>query len=229
MSDRDSGTVARGGEAAYERQIRAFVVARDRGDAAATADAWQRLVVDHKDRVRTWVVTWRHPGNGQGLPPGEYEDATQQALLRATYKLVRSFRGSTMGELIGALRTCAHHAAADHWRAWVRHERRRAGSLDDQPAGADGDGPAGRFDGELAAMALAGGAAEQQRLDLVSALDDAIARIPNEKQRKVIRMDRLGVPDDEIAELLGESVAYVYKLRERGLRKLKEVLDDDER
>lgn len=197
----------------HDRLIRSFVAARDAGDAPAAAAAWERLVVEHWDRMRVWIAAWRHPQNGQPLPPGEREDALQLALYTATRNMVRTFHGTTLPEFVAALRTCTRFAAHNQWRAWVRHERHAAGSLDDPLLEAE------------AARHEAGD--ELAQVDLAAALEDAIARIPNEKQRKVVALDRLGAPDGEIAAALGVSVDYVYKLRQRGREKLKEVLGDD--
>jgi RNA polymerase sigma factor (sigma-70 family) len=224
VAQRDPSTVTGSEREPLEGAIRRFVLARDAGDAAGAALLWERLVVDHKDRVRVWVAAWSHPGNGQRLPAAEYDDATQRALIAATLNMLRTFRGSSAGELRAALRTCTEYAAHNHWRAWVRHARHAAGSIDEPLPG--GEGGAGRFDRELAADELQRRLAEEGRRDLVDLLDDAIARVPSENQRRLLAMDRLGVPDSEIAEVLDVSIANVYKLRERGLKKLKEVLGD---
>lgn len=200
-----------------------FVTARDAGDASAAAASWERLVVAHRDRVEIWVSVWKHPTNGQRIPRSDVEDVLQDALIRATVKLLRNFYGSSLGEFRAALKTCTERAAHDAWRRWVRHDKQAAGSID-EPLGETGD--AGRYDANIAAEDPERGI---ERLDAHLTISRCLPLVPNEKQRAVLQMDMDGYPDDEIAQTIGVSVDYVYKLRERATKKLKEVMDDVDR
>ena len=219
-----------GPESPHDALVRRFAAARDRGDATLAADLWEQLLVLHKDRVRTWVATWRHPSTGQRIAGDDYDDVAQAALVKALKNMVTTFRGSTRAEFIAALRTCTGYAASDHWRRTLRDERRHAGSLDETWTAADGDGAPshGRFDGRLAAAGFAEAERDGVRAETTRRIRDAIGQIANEKQRRVVELDLDGVPDEEIAAQLDISVTYVYKLRERGRTRIREVIEDDE-
>lgn len=115
----------------------------------------------------------------------------------------------------------------DHRRAELRHDKRRAGSLDERLVGEDGD-ECGRFDADIARIEerLEAGRFDS-RLEL-SDMAKAIDELPDERMRSVLRAKTEGYSSREVADQLGLSVANVDQLKSRGARKLDEggVADD---
>ncbi len=211
-------------QAEEDAAVRRFIVARDAGDRVAAAAAWEALIVREERRIRVYIMGWRD-ANGDRLPASEREAVFARTLTRASTGMFKAsnFRDvRTSGQLRAWLKTCVGYAAHDQYRSWMRHEKHAAGSID-EPAGEDGTGS--RYE-----SVLIDGAASPERYLEKSVAHDAVhtglAKVPNDKQRKVLEMDLLGVPDDEIAAALDVNVGYVYQLRRRGLMKLKEVLGD---
>ena len=216
--------------AASDEQLLALVVTgRDarQGDAWNLAmSAWRLLAARHHDRVRGSVVAFRFPGHPDvKISPDDYDDAAQECFIRAV-KMLGNFRGVSVGEFLGALRTCVTNTCMDYCRRRLARERGIAGSIEEPRPGADDDGY-GRFD------AILGDIAEQRQeehaaaRDELAALEDGISRLDNEKMREVLRRKMAGYSSAEIANELALTVANVDQLCSRGVRKLREVMSDD--
>jgi RNA polymerase sigma factor (sigma-70 family) len=191
--------------------------------------AWHVLLARSHERIRGYVATFQFPDNPDvRVARDDWDDAVQQAHERCLEKLSRNFRGTTGAEFHAAVKTCVQYTCMDHCREVMRREKRLAGSIDDPLPGADPDEEARRFDralGRIAARLEDGrfGAA----LDL-EAVGHALERVPNEDMRTVIRRTMEGYSSREIAAELGTSVANVDQLRSRGIRKVRDLLGDDD-
>jgi RNA polymerase sigma factor (sigma-70 family) len=216
--------------AATDEQLLAFVVAgreARRGDAWDLATAsWRHLAARHHDRVRGLVVAFRFPGHPEvRIAPDEYEDAAQECFIR-TVKMLANFRGVSLGEFLGALRTCVTNTCMDYCRRRLTRERGIAGSIDEHSPAAD-DAVYGRFDVAIGEIAERTQAQHTAARDELAALEDAISRLDNQQMRVVLRRKMTGYSSAEIGDELGLTVANVDQLCSRGVRKLREVMSDD--
>ena len=215
---------------ASDEQLLAFVVAgreARRGEAwdLATA-AWRHLAARHHDRVRGLVVAFRFPGHPDvRIAPDEYDDAAQECFIRVV-KMLGNFRGVSLGEFLGALRTCVSNTCMDYCRRRLTRERGLAGSID-EPSPATDDDAYGRFDAAIGEIAERTQAQHTAARDELAALEDAISRLDNEQMREVLRRKMTGYSSAEIGDELGLTVANVDQLCSRGVRKLREVMSDD--
>ena len=189
-------------------------------------EAWRHLAARHYDRVRGLVVTFRFPNKPDvRIGPGDYDDATQEAYIRAV-KMLGNFRGTTLGEFFGALRTCVTNTCMDFCRGRMTRELGIAGSIDEAAPGSDDDG-FGRFDTAIGEIASRRDAKRVSARDTVAELGAAIAGLENDEMREVLRCRMAGLSSKETAEKLGLTVANVDQLCSRGIRKLNEVIPDE--
>ncbi|MDX6690511.1 MAG: hypothetical protein QOG15_1968 [Solirubrobacteraceae bacterium] len=209
-----------------EQLLAAVVVGREtrRGEQWEVAKlAWRHLAARHHDRVRGQVVAFEFPGSpGVRIGSHEYEDAAQECFIRAV-KMLGNFRGISVGEFLGALRTCVTNTCMDYCRRRLTRERGVAGNFE-EPLG-DDDG-LGRFDAVLGEIAERKEDARGTARDELAALQEGIAAMDNEQMRDVLLRKMAGFSSREIAEALGLTVANVDQLCSRGVRKLRGVMDD---
>jgi RNA polymerase sigma factor (sigma-70 family) len=205
--------------------LRLVVLCRD-GDQKSQCKpgpVWAELVARDIDRVRGIVAAFRHPASGTRVERDDIDQVAQDAYIRL---LGMSFRGTSVGEYRSALWRCVTFQCMDHCRRAMEEDMRRAGSLDEEVPTTEGDGRP-KFEKEIAKM-QAEWISEQQQLDLLQerreALDEAIAKIEDERKRRVLEMTRDGCSTEDIAKELGVSEANVYQLRRRGLKLLQEIL-----
>ena len=213
-----------------DEQLLQLVVAgraKRRGNDWDTAtQAWRHLAARHHDRLRGLVIAFRFPGAPEVRIEGDdYEDATQECFIRAV-KMLGNFRGTTLGEFLGALRTCVKNTCMDFCRRRLTRERRIAGSIDEPAQGAD-DEMLGRFDAALRKVASRQDADHVAARDELAALSAGIKQLENEEMREVLRRKMSGCSSREIADELELTVANVDQLGSRGVRKLKEVISDE--
>ncbi len=213
-----------------DEQLLQLVVAgraKRRGKEWDTAtQAWRHLAARHYDRLRGLVVAFHFPGTPDvRIRADEYDDATQECFIRAV-KMLGNFRGTTLGEFLGALRTCVKNTCMDFCRRRLTRERRIAGSIDEPAQGAD-DETLGRFDAALGEVASRQDADRTAARDALAALNAGIKELDNEEMREVLRRKMSGCSSREIADELGLTVANVDQLCSRGIRKLKEVISDE--
>ena len=201
-----------------EEKLRRFLVARRAGDEAGARRWWEELLTDNFDRIRGMVMleSRRH------LSHDEQEEALQRALVKIANNMIRTFRGTSMGEWVESTRTLVKYACMDTQRRAAvisKHERslERSGRDDDE---------AGRWDADVYA------AIEAQRREQESDEDDAEAlrerqsfldwAVPqlSPKRRAVIELDRAEVPVEEMQERLDVSRDVVYASRSRAIKDL---------
>ena len=102
-----------------DEHLRRFLAARAAGDGAGMRRWWEELVIDFYDRMDGFVYA-AHKGR---LDESEHELAVQAALIRFSTRLVETFAGGSMGELVNATKTLARGICMDVQRASVRARR----------------------------------------------------------------------------------------------------------
>lgn len=211
--------------------LRLVVICRDSTDRSQTKrarKAWEMLIATDIDRVRGIVATFRFPDQpGVVVHPDSIEDAVQFAFERLA-KMFGTFEGTAFHSYRAAMRKCVGYSCMDHCRKEMAHEKGLAGSLDDEIADRDGD-KRGRYEADIAKQ-------EHERIGLEEELERAeelqervladVRRLDGDK-RVVLEMTRDGCSTEDIATRLGTSRDNVYKLRERGLKALRDILDGD--
>ncbi len=206
-----------------ERLVERFAVARDHGDEAAARQLWGAIALKLDGRLKIYVRGFRVPSSDRPLSEEDQDEAFQRARRRVWFKLGASFRGVSAGEVCNAAKKATWYACVDVARERMKREQHlhRARS---RPGGADDDVD------ELDRLSRLKAAATFERAteltDLNDELDRAMARMQNDSHREVLQLERLGVPDAEIAQRLGISTDNVYQRRQRGLTALRELLAD---
>lgn len=213
---------------ATDEQLLAAVVAgraSRRGEPWEVAKlAWRHLAARHQDRVRGLVIAFEFPGSsGVRIAPDEYDDAAQECFIRAV-KMLGNFRGVSVGEFLGALRTCVTNTCMDYCRRRLTREHAIAGNIEESLGDDEG---LGRFDSALGAIAERQEGTRAAARDELAALEAAIASLDNEQMRDVLRLKMTGFSSREVADQLQLSVPNVDQLCSRGVRKLREVMRDD--
>jgi hypothetical protein len=192
-----------------DEHLRRFLAARDRGDAAAMRRWWGELVIDFYDRIDGLIYA-AHKGR---LDDEEHELAVALSMARFSKRLVETFTGTSMGELVNATKTLAQRICIDVQRTSIRGHRREGPSLD---AGFEDTRESVRRydDAERAA---------ETRDFLAWALP-----LISEDRRAVLTLTFHGAELPEIMQELGITRDNAYQRRSRGLKdlaKLKERYD----
>ena len=206
--------------------LRRYVVARERGDDQEAARLWERLAVNNFDRITTLCKAFRFTG-GTGLPPEEVGSAATEAYLRVI-AMGASFREREVGQYRAAVYRTVHNSCLDYGRRELRHQRRKAGSID---ATYEADGEAGPFDAALAAYDADRRAHAEEMLEDEARRQDAealarwgIAQVRNDKHREVLVMTYLEKLDAAaIAARAGITLDNAYQRRRRGLTELERI------
>ena len=209
--------------------IRRFARARDSGDDEAARQIWEDACVRKFDLVQGLARGHKFPG-GQRLAAADAEDAVSEAMQRIL-KMGEKFRGTTGAEFRAAIKRAVWYSCMDTGRDVLAHEKHIGGSLDERY---DDSAEAGPYDSaverylreraDLAADARSGEAESQRSIELVHW---AIAQVTNESYRTVLELTLIdGLSGEEIASRLGIDLNNVYKRRERGLKKLEQILRD---
>jgi RNA polymerase sigma factor (sigma-70 family) len=207
--------------------LRRFVVARERGRAQEAADLWERLAVNNFDRIKQLCKAFRFTG-GTGLPPEEVGSAASEAYLRVV-AMGSSFRESELGQFRAALYRTVHNACLDYGRRELRHQRRRAGSLDAtyEPGGEAGpyDAALAAYDADRRAHAREALEDEARRRQAEGLVRWGIAQVGNDGYRAVLELTHIDkLKADTIAERLSITTDNVYQRRRRGLKELERIL-----
>jgi RNA polymerase sigma-70 factor (ECF subfamily) len=146
-------------------------------------------------------------------------DIVQQTMLQAHCKRDQ-FRGRTEAERAAWLRAILAHVMADAARKYghgvLGRERSLEMSLEE-------------FSRRLERWLEDSQPSPGQKLDRheqLLRLADAMARLPEDQRRAVELRHLQGLPVSEIGQLMGRSTAAVGGLLQRGLRALREMLDE---
>jgi hypothetical protein len=195
-----------------DEHLRRFLAARDRGDAAAMRKWWDELVVDFYDRIDGFVAA-AHKGR---LDDDEHELAVTMSMVRFSSRLIMTFAGISMGELVNATKTLARGICIDVQRQSIRDHRFEGPSLDVS------EGPAWELDESA------------RRYDDAESADDARDFVSwalpqiDVNRRRVLELTLYGAEIPEIMQELGITRENAYQRRSRGLKdlaKLKEQYD----
>jgi hypothetical protein len=201
-----------------EEHLRRFVAARRRGDGDEMRRWWDALVVDFFDRMDGFVAL-AHKGR---LDDEEHDLAVALAMSRFSRRLIDSFAGASIGELVNACKTLADRICIDVQRAAIRHGVHRGPSLDNP--GDDDEAAGTRWETDAALDRFE---QDERRKDLTEFLTWSLPQLI-ESRRRVLELTLLGAEVPEIAAELDITAANAYQLRSRGVRdlaKLKEQFD----
>lgn len=186
-----------------------FLLARRAGDAAEMRRWWEELVIDFRDRM-DGLVAVTHKGR---LDDFEHEDAVQAAMVRFSAKLMGSFEGRSMGELVNATKKLCWFACVDVQAAAAKRNRSLV-SLDDGDP--DDDRPSPTWEADAAREAFND---DEAKRDLEAFLAWALPQLIASR-RAVVERTFAGVPLTEICKELALSPDNAYQLRSRGLKDL---------
>lgn len=177
---------------------------------------WGELVIDFKDRM-DGLVAAAHKGR---LDDDEHELAVQLAMIRFARKLVDSFEGVSMGQLVNATRTLANFACIDVQKDAIKARARTDASFDDGWRAEDIDGaPSTGWEADVSKRALEDAERAQDAADFVAW---ALPQV-QESRRRVLELTLQGAELEEICTELGISDANAYQRRSRGLKDLKKL------
>jgi hypothetical protein len=201
-----------------EEHLRRFVAARRRGDVEEMRRWWDALVEDFFDRMDGFVAL-AHKGR---LDDDEHELAVALAMSRFSRRLIDSFAGASVGELVNACKTLAEGICKDVQRSAMRQGALRGPSLDH--SGDDDETSGARWEVDIAMQRFE---QEQRNHDIAEFFAWALPQII-ESRRAVLELTLYGAELSEISAQLGITDANAYQLRSRGMRdlaKLKEQFD----
>ena len=179
---------------------------------------WEELVIDFRDRMDGLVVA-NHKGR---LDAVEHEDAVQRAMTKFSVKLIDSFQGSSMGELVNATKTLCRFVCIDVVDD-AKAYRERHYSLDDGWDGgkAGDDRPTPQWEADAAFEAFERGAAEA---DAEAFLVWALPQV-RESYRGVLERTLAGVPLAEICTEFDLTPDNAYQRRSRGIKDLAKLYE----
>jgi RNA polymerase sigma factor (sigma-70 family) len=200
----------------------------DRSQRKRARKAWEMLVATDFDRVRGLVATFRFPKKPSVVIARDSIDDVVQLAFERLAKMFGTFRGTELRSYRAAMRTCVTYACMDYSRKEMEHEKGIGGSLDEEITDGEG-GTRGRFDPEIAkqereriVLQEQMERAEEQNAHIWSRLEEL-----DGDRRVVLEMTRDGCSTEDIMARTGKSRDNVYKLRERGLKDLRDLLDGD--
>jgi hypothetical protein len=202
-----------------EEHLRRFVAARTRGDAAEMRRWWDELVIDFFDRMDGFVSV-AHKGR---LNHHEHELAVQMGMARFSERLIETYEGVSIGELVNACRRLAVGICIDVQRREMRaHAKTKSldagwdADAEDRPSRAwEADEAWNRFD------------RAERSANVRDFLDWALPEVL-EDRRRVLELTFEGASIPEICDELGITAPNAYARRSRGfkdLEKLKERYD----
>lgn len=204
-----------------EEHMRRFIAARAAGQEADAKHWWRQLLTANADRVRAFVVL---ESRGR-LSADEQEEAVQRAMIRIDQKLRGTFKGSSVGEWVNAVRELVHYECMDTQRWYATRSKHEIAT--DMRGGDEED--AGHWDREQyedyrARRAVAddleaeGEAMANGRVFL----DWATERL-SPKLRDFLAMEREGLSIEQMTERTGDNAAALYQRRKRLTLKLGEL------
>jgi len=206
-----------------DEHLRRFLAARKAGDVATMRTCWEELVIDFVDRM-DGLVWLNHKGR---LNDAEHEEAVQRALVKFSTKLIDSFVGTSMGELVNATKTLCRFVCIDVADDAEAYRARHYSLEANWRPGGDDDKPSPRWEADAARDAYE---REEREADTANFLAWALPRMI-ESRRAVLERTIAGVPVAEICAELGIRKDNAYQLRHRAQKDLKdlaELYDHDE-
>jgi RNA polymerase sigma factor (sigma-70 family) len=200
--------------------LRRFVAARAKGDAAEMRRWWEELVIDFNDRMGN-IVELVHRGR---LDDEEHEIAVQMSLTRFSRRLIDTFEGESMGELVNACKTLARGICIDVQRTSIRYREREGLSLDDGWSADAEERVTPRWEADEAGRRYE---REQRSAEVEDFLDWALPRLGDDR-RRVVELTFHGATIAEIMDELGITRDNAYQLRSRGMKDLKRLKEQYE-
>lgn len=191
--------------------LRRFVAAREAGDAVEMRRWWEEIVTSLQDRVDGIVAT-THRGR---LDDQEHESAVELALVRIGTRLMNTFAGASMGELVNATCTLAHGICIDVQRTSIS-ERERSRSLDGGWDADAEDRPSLSWEADEAWARLD---RLERSADVTAFLDWGMPQV-SDTHRAVLELTFHGATVAEICAELDISEANVHQRRSRGMKDL---------
>jgi hypothetical protein len=182
---------------------------------------WDELVIDFFDRM-DGLVAVAHKGR---LNDDEHELAVQNSMMRFSERLIDTYEGVSMGELVNACKQLATFICIDVQRTSVRGHAHAADSLDSGWNADSEDGPSQSWE---AAEAWAQLDREQRDDEAREFIEWALPRIKDDRRRRTLELTFDGAPIAAVCDELAVSRANAYQLRTRAfkdLKKLKEQYD----
>ena len=200
-----------------EELLRGFVACREAGDGDGALHWWAKLVESKFDLVRLLVD--RRAGR-YGLSQDERDEAVQAALVKLWRNMVRTFRGTTMGEWVNSTKQLVETTCMDVQRKAAKRTERET-SFD-----------AGAEDAETANPGWKGAAKAEEtfrrdaeKAEAADFMEWALPQITDERRRLVLERTLDGVPAEDIAAELGVTMANLYAIRSRGIKDLRKLKD----
>ena len=191
-----------------DEHLRRFLACRDSGDEAGARSAWAALLTAEWPRIKGFVDVQ------EVLFSADERDEALSIAARKLWKdMITTFKGTTKGEWVNAVRTCTWYAAHQVQRDAAKRRAREGVALEDDEA------IAWRHDRF---------AREQEKAAATDFVAWALPQVPDARQRHVVRRSLEGATTDEMMAELEVSRDNVYKLRQRGqeaLVRLKEQWD----
>jgi hypothetical protein len=198
-----------------DEHLRRFLAARQRGDAAEMRRWWDELVIDFYDRM-DGLVAAAHKGR---LDDEEHELAVAMSLTRFYTRLIDTFEGVSMGQLVNASKTLAHGICMDVQRASMRRHGHEGPSLDEGWDADVEDRPSAPWEAQAAARRYD---RDERSADVEAFLDWALPQL-REDQRAVVELTFHGAEIPEIMAERGVSRPNAYQLRSRGMSDLRRL------
>src|SRR3982751_6920345 len=115
-----------------EELLRKFVECRDRADFDGARHWWGKLVHENFDRVRGMVDA---RASRYGLSPDEREEAVQLALVKLWRNMVRTFKGTPIGECVNPPKQLVEFACMQVQRDAARRTEHETGLEVPDPEG----------------------------------------------------------------------------------------------
>ena len=203
-----------------DEHLRRFLAARERGDAAQMRRWWGELVVDFFDRMDGLVAA----AHRNRLDDQEHELAVTLSMVRFSTRLIDTFDGVSMGQLVNACKTLARGICIDVQRKSIRVHQLEGPSLD---GGWNADAEDRAVPAWEADEAVRRFEADERGADVRDFLDWALPQIKDER-RRVLELTFHGAEVEEIADELTITRDNAYQRRSRGMKdltKLKEQYD----
>ncbi len=200
-----------------DEHLRRFLAARKAGDVAAMRTWWEELVIDFTDRMNGLVMA-NHKGR---LDHAEHEEAVQRALVKFSTKLIDSFAGSSMGELVNATKTLCRFVCIDVADDAAAYRKKHYSLEDGWSSDGEDERPSPQWEADAARAAYENEESEaDMEVFLAWALPQLIA-----SRREVLERTLAGVPVAEICAELDLSKDNAYQLRSRGTKDLAKLYE----
>jgi hypothetical protein len=194
-----------------EEHLRRFLAARRKGEPGEMRRWWDELVIDFFDRMDGFVAG-AHKGR---LDSAEHELAVELSMVRFSQRLITTFDGVSMGQLVNACKTLARGICIDVQRTSMREHKLEGPSLD---AGREARATAA-WEVDEAERRLDD---EERAADVREFLDWALPQVKPER-RRVLELTFHGAQIPEIMHELGISRDNAYQRRTRGMSDLKRL------